>query len=164
MLKKGVDIIVRLCYNIVTVKEDNKSKTEGQRKMKVYIKEWFFNKNWCSIIRNYMLNERAVYVIGETEKAYKVEGGFTTQDGERENTFDFWVPKSCTMTEEEYAAEQKAFAERQEEIEKHFKEGCEAYEALLKFTKENNVKGVRKGMKKETILNKIHDAGLEYNA
>lgn len=68
------------------------------------------------------------------------------------------------MTEEEYSAEQKAFAERQEEIEKHFKEGCEAYEALLKFAKENNVKGVRKGMKKETILNKIHDAGLEYNA
>lgn len=162
--EKNIDIIVRLCYNIVTVKEDNKSKTEGQRKMKVYIKEWFFNKNWCSIIRNYMLNERAVYVIDETEKAYKVEGGFTTQDGERENTFDFWVPKSCTMTEEEYAAEQKAFAERQEEIEKHFKEGCEAYEALLKFAKENNVKDVRKGMKKETILNKIHDAGLEYNA
>ena len=59
ILKKAIDIIVRLCYNIVTVKEDNKSKTEGQRKMKVYIKEWFFNKNWCSIIRNYMLNERA---------------------------------------------------------------------------------------------------------
>ena len=33
-----------------------------------------------------------------------------------------------------------------------------------KLAKENNVKGVRKGMKKETILNKIHDAGLEYNA
>ena len=69
------------------------------------------------------------------------------------------------MTEEEYAAEQKAFAERQEEIEKHFKEGCEAYEALLKFAKRKQCKRrSQRNEKKETILNKIHDAGLEYNA
>nr|DAP65478.1 MAG TPA: hypothetical protein [Caudoviricetes sp.] len=42
--------------------------------MKVYIKEWFFNKNGCSIIRSYMLNERAVYVIGETEKSIQSRG------------------------------------------------------------------------------------------
>nr|DAP65477.1 MAG TPA: hypothetical protein [Caudoviricetes sp.] len=48
------------------------------------------------------------------------------------------------MTEEEYATEQKAFAERQEEIEKHFKEGCEAYEALLKLQKKTMLKAFAK--------------------
>lgn len=124
--------------------------------MTVYIKDWFFNKmkaeNKCL-----HLFSNAVEVIGETEKAYKVMVGYCTLDGEIDGDKAMWCPKSCTITEEEFNAEQ-------EEKEARFQDGCNAYEAMIKFAKENGVKGVRKGMKKVTILAKIRNAGLVYVA
>lgn len=124
--------------------------------MKVYIKDWFFNKMKAE--NNYLyLFSNAVEVIGETEKAYKVSVEYCTLDGECDGYKKMWCPKSCTMTEDEFNAEQ-------EEKEARFQDGCNAYEAMIKFAKENGVKGVRKGMKKVTILAKICNAGLEYVA
>lgn len=119
----------------------------------IYIKEWFFNK-----IQSEHRNLHFFYSYGsinkETEKAYQVFLEYTTIDGEYDGEKLVWVPKSCTMTEEEYKKEI-------EEQEKRFEEGCRRYEELLAFAKENGVKGVRKGMRTETIKRKIAEAGIK---
>lgn len=125
--------------------------------MKVYIKEWFLKKMQSEQQSGIKLISAAAEVMGETEKAYKLAVDFVTLDGEFDGVKLLWCPKSCTVTEEEYEAEVKASAER-------FENGCKAYAALLKFAKDNGVKGVREGMRKTTILAKIQAAGLEYVA
>lgn len=70
-------------------------------------------------------------------------------------TINVWCPKSAILTEEEYLAE----CQKQEE---RFQAGAERYNNLVAFAKEHGVKGVRVGMRTETIINKIHQAGLEY--
>lgn len=49
----------------------------------------------------------------------------------------------------------------EQESERRFEEGCKKYEELLKFAKAN-LKGIRKGMRKDTIIKKLNDAGIEY--
>lgn len=124
--------------------------------MKVVVKDWFFNKMQDEACGVHLVHT-AVQVIDETAKAYKLEMIATTYDGEFETTKAMWCPKSCTMTEEEYKADEQAQVDR-------FQAGCEAYEKLLTFAKDNGVKGVRKGMRKETILAKVEAAGLQYIA
>ena len=65
-----------------------------------------------------------------------------------------WVPKSAILSDEEYAAE----IQKKEE---NFKNACQRYENMIAFAKKAGLK-VRKGMKKETVLYKIAEAGLEY--
>ena len=40
--------------------------------------------------------------------------------------------------------------------------GCERYERVLAFAKEHKVKGARKGLRLQTLLSKIAEAGLTY--
>lgn len=122
--------------------------------MKVMVKDWFFNKMQDEACGVHLIHT-AVQVIDETAKAYKLEMIATTYDGEFETTKVMWCPKSCTMTEEEYKANEQEQADR-------FQAGCEAYDKLLTFAKNNGVKGVRKGMRKATILAKVEAAGLQY--
>lgn len=121
----------------------------------IYIKEWFFNKIQ-SEHRNLHFFYGAVRINKETEKAYQVFVEYTTIDGEYEGEKLVWIPKSCTLTEEEYRKEAEA-------EEKRFEDGKAAYEKMVTWAKENGVKGVRVGMRKATILDKIKKAGLVYS-
>lgn len=124
--------------------------------MTVYIKDWFFNKMQAEA-RNIHLMYGAVEVVKETEKAYQVSVEFATLDGEYDGEKLMWCPKSCTMTADEYEKETESQKAR-------FESGCKKYEEMIKFAKDNGVKGVRSGMRKETILAKINNAGLTYVA
>lgn len=121
----------------------------------IYIKEWFFNKIKGEY-RNLHFFDGAVRINKETEKAYQVFIEYTTIDGECDGEKLVWVPKSCTLTVEEYRKEAEA-------EEKRFEDGKAAYEKLVAWAKENGVKGVRVGMRKATILDKIKKAGLVYS-
>lgn len=120
----------------------------------IYIKEWFFNK-LKSEHRNLHFFYGPARINKETEKAFQVFVEYTTIDGEYEGEKLVWVPKSCTMTREEYLKEEA-------EAEKRFEDGKAAYDNLVAWAKENGVKGVRVGMRKTTILEKIEKAGLTY--
>ena len=124
--------------------------------MKVMVKDWFFNKMQDEACGLHLIHTAAL-VLEETAKAYKLEMVATTYDGEFETTKAMWCPKSCTLTEEEYKEEKQAQVDR-------FQSGCEAYDKLLAFAKDNGIKGVRKGMRKATILAKVEAAGLQYIA
>lgn len=116
----------------------------------IEIKSWFVLKNFTSEER-YVESVSDKEVIKESEKAVLIK--FVSDFG----SFTKWIPKSCLMTEEDYRIE------REKEIEraKRFEEGKKRYGQLIKFAKENKVKGIRIGLRKETIINKIKDAGLE---
>ena len=117
------------------------------------IKSWFLIKNFTPDER-YVVEVSDREILRETEKAVNIK--FTSKYG---NLFS-WIPKSVFMTEEDYRIE------REKEIEraKRFEEGQRKYNELIEFAKENKVKGVRVGWRKETIINKIKDAGLEVPA
>lgn len=121
----------------------------------IYIKEWFFDKIQ-SEHRSIHFFYDAVQIVKETEKAYMVCIAYTTRDGEYESFRNVWVPKSCTLTKYEY---EKELAEEK----KRFEDGKAAYEKMIAWAKGNGVKGVRVGLRKETILKKINEAGLCYN-
>lgn len=120
----------------------------------VYIKEWFLNRIELGYGKR-PLTYHLCNIIKETEKAYLLEIEWCTVDGEYDGFSNRWIPKSCTLTVDEQI-------EIEEKQEKAFEDGCKRYEKLLKFAKENDVKGVRKGLRKETILKKIEDAGLVF--
>lgn len=107
------------------------------------IKSWFLNQNFNE-------NERYVVSVGdeaierETEKAYLIK--WVSDYG----TLTRWVPKSCIMSDEEIASECKRIIS-----------GIEYNEKLVIFAKENNIKGVRIGLKTKTLIKKIQDAGFE---
>ena len=120
----------------------------------VYIKDWFFNKIKYEE-RNFYIPGGKFQILSETEKAYKVSMDMVSLDGEYETVKSRWIPKSATMSIKEYEAYEK-------QTEQRFEEGKNRYDKALSFAKSKGVKGVRKGMKKTTILKKIHDAGFEY--
>lgn len=125
--------------------------------MKIAVKEWFLNKAMAESKPAYAMAPfgNSFDIVRETEKAYLLSYETETIDGERDITVSFWCPKSCTMTEEEAAAEGKAKAQR-------FMEGKERYAKLIEYAKANGIKGIRTGMRKETVLAKIRTAGLNY--
>lgn len=114
------------------------------------IKAWFINKNFTQNERMVIETAQAcdeITIERETEKAL-----FLRAESDW-GTLKFWCPKSCLMSEEEIAAEsQKKNA------------GLNYNESLVKFAKENGVKGVRTGMKTATLIQKITEAGLEVPA
>lgn len=120
------------------------------------IKSWFeeklINKNVIANCAPYI--ESINHIEKETEKALllSVTFGYTNDICRTKNE---WIPKSVIITEEEYIKEEL-------EKEKRFKEGCEKYNDLLNFAK-SNIKGIRKGMRKETILRKLEENGIVYN-
>ena len=94
-------------------------------------------------------------IVKESEKAVLIEICIESRDGEWDGLSNVWVPKSCFESLEEYE-------KNEQEKEKRFEEGCKKYEQLIAFCKDNGIKGVRNGMRKETILNKILNLGLVY--
>lgn len=129
--------------------------------MTVYIKDWLFNKIRDDVKYGYLTEAKGI-VVRETEKAYLISFEAETSDGEHEFLVEKWCPKSCTMDEAEYKQECAREVERMNAAYARYEEGCKKYEALVKFAKDNGVKGVRTGLRAVTILAKIQAAGLEY--
>lgn len=117
------------------------------------IKSWFLIKNFTPD-EKYVIEVSDREILRETEKAVNIK--FTSKYG---NLFS-WIPKSVFMTKEDERKEEERMNKR---IAK-FEEGKRRYEELVKFAKENGVKYVRIGLRKETIINKIKEAGLEVPA
>lgn len=121
--------------------------------MRVAIKKWFQEK--MDLGYGKRLSGDFGEVVKETEKAYMLNVEWYSVDGEYDGYQNVWVPKKCTMTEEEFEAEEKAEHER-------FEAGCSRYEKMIEFAKANGVKGVRVGLRRETIEKKIREAGLVF--
>lgn len=124
--------------------------------MIIYMKDWFFEKkkkeySYISIFNN------GSEVADETEKAYKLYVEYESSDGERSGFTNIWCPKFCALNEEEHEQEINNEYRR-------YENGCRAYESMIQFAQKNGVKGVRTGLRKTTILKKIHEAGLEFQA
>lgn len=115
------------------------------------IKEWFENKMVSELHGGFLVEIN--HIEKETEKAYllNITWGYTSSC---EREISKWVPKSAIMTKEEH------LAEIEKEVQKATK-GLEYNQVLLTFAKENGVKGVRKGMKTSTLIEKIEKSNLE---
>lgn len=114
--------------------------------------------NWFSFdLPNYAMQPKKVRIIEESAsgKAWKVEIETETKDGERDLFYTKFIPKAAVKTESQVKAEIKKEKQR-------FESGAKRYNAMIEFAKKNGVKGVRVGLKKETILEKIKKAGLKY--
>ena len=114
------------------------------------VKKWFENKITAEYGGGFI--EDIIGVKRETEKAYLmiIEIGYSSSLSRK---VEHWVPKSCVMTDEEAAEENRKEVERLEN-------GLAYNERLVAFAKENLVKGVRKGMRTVTLIRKIQEAGL----
>lgn len=125
----------------------------------IYVESWFIAKNFNQQQQYAISRAERVEVIGETEKAVKVT--WFTKYG----TITSWVPKSvCGLAEKSEAAKKVEEQIEAREIEAHRRliAGCERYERVLAFAKEHKVKGARKGLRLQTLLSKIAEAGLTY--
>ena len=122
-----------------------------------YIKEWFWSKNQYEDYGAYC--EHKAFVVKETEKAYKAIVFC------QNNSFNCWVPKSCTlatlaeMSQEAEAAEQRK-AECEAKRQERWEAACKAYNDLIAYAKAHGVRGVREGLRRETIEQKIINAGI----
>ena len=94
--------------------------------------------------------EEILGVERETEKALllRVEWGYTS---DLSRHLSVWVPKSAIVTAEDEAAAQA-----------RWEAGCKYYEYLINLARAEGVKGVRHGMRAETIKNKLAAAGISY--
>ena len=125
----------------------------------IYVESWFIAKNFNQQQQYAISRAESVEVIGETEKAVKV--AWTTKYG----TITSWAPKSvCGLAEKSEAAKkvEEQIEAREIEARKRLLAGCERYERVLAFAKEHKVKGARKGLRLQTLLSKIAEAGLTY--
>lgn len=125
----------------------------------IYVENWFIAKNFNQQQQYAISRAESVEVIGETEKAVKV--AWFTKYG----TITSWVPKSvCGLAEKSEAAKkvEEQIEAREIEARKRLIAGCERYERVLAFAKEHKVKGARKGLRLQTLLSKIAEAGLTY--
>ncbi|MCI8483516.1 MAG: hypothetical protein HFH41_04165 [Lachnospiraceae bacterium] len=120
------------------------------------IKSWFLNRNFAQNER--MIIEAAdmgeeLEVLKETEKAFFLQA---TSDW---GSLKFWCPKSCFV-------ENETEEERQWRIESvaRFESNLNYNAVLVKFGKENGIKGIRNGLKTTTLIRKITDAGFEVPA
>ena len=125
----------------------------------IYVESWFIAKNFNQQQQYAISRAERIEVIGETEKAVKV--AWFTKYG----TIKSWVPKSvCGLAEKSEAAKkvEEEIEAREIEARKRLIAGCERYERVLAFAKEHKVKGARKGLRLQTLLSKIAEAGLIY--
>lgn len=111
------------------------------------VKKWFRDKNF-SEQESFIIGVADLEILKETEKAYYFEA--VSDYG----SCRFWCPKSCTQTEEEYEAEQNEQYARILQGEKY-------HNLLVKFAKDNGIKGIRKTFRTETLKRKIEEAGIE---
>lgn len=77
----------------------------------VIIKDWFARKLDLPVGIK-MFKDSKLEVFFETEKAFKGYVECYSVDGEWEGVREVWVPKSCTMTEEEAVKEASEKAEK----------------------------------------------------
>lgn len=84
------------------------------------------------------------YISKETEKAVLIKN--KTDFG----TISFWAPKSALLTDNDLIKKSNII-----------KKGLNYNEQLVNFAKSNGVKNVRKGMKTNTLIQKIRDSGLD---
>jgi len=91
-------------------------------------------------------------IEAETEKAYKVKA--TSDYGAK----FFWVAKSLLDSDSDYGKKQVEIAEAKCQA---FASGADKYAKLIAFAKQNGVAGVREKMKKQNVINKILQAGLQ---
>lgn len=125
----------------------------------IYVESWFIAKNFNQQQQYAISRAERIEVIGETEKAVKV--AWFTKYG----TITSWVPKSvCGLAEKSEAAKkvEEEIEAREIEARRRLLAGCERYERVLAFAKEHKVKGARKGLRLQTLLSKIAEAGLTY--
>lgn len=126
------------------------------KQMTIYIKKWFQNKIECRRGFFFGADLNGEFTVEkETEKAYMIMVEIESNDGEYDDVQSVWIPKSCVASAEERQAEIEA-------AEKRFSDGCERYEKLVAFCKENGVKGARTGLKTRTLLALVEKAGLTY--
>ena len=117
----------------------------------VYLKNWFFNKKYTC---GYETHE--CFILQETEKALKVA---CYVNAYRQV---IWVPKSCVLWS---AEDRDADAVNYEaEQQKRWEDACKAYKELVAYAQKMGVKGVREGLRKDTIIEKMKQAGVEIPA
>ena len=127
---------------------------------KIHIEEWFLLKNFTEQQLYVISTADQVTIKRETEKACYVEF-WNAKFG----SIFSWVPKSvCGLAEKSEAAKkvEEQIEAREIEARKRLIAGCERYERVLAFAKEHKVKGARKGLRLQTLLSKIAEAGLTY--
>lgn len=111
------------------------------------IKDWFrvnFTQNERYIIDNaILLNE--VEFVKRTEKAVQLKF-----NNDKYGYLIKWIPLSALYTVDEINKAQQAVSN-----------GLNYNLKLIEFAKAHNIKGIRKGMRTQTILLKIQQAGLE---
>jgi hypothetical protein len=118
----------------------------------VYVADWFkFD------LPEYAMQPRRVRILEESasRKAWKVDIDTETKDGERGLYYTKFIPKAAVKTKGQVEFEQK-------QAQKNFESGAKRYNKMIEFAKAHGVKGVRVGLRKETILEKIKKAGLKY--
>lgn len=114
---------------------------------KMRIKEWFLSKNFNDNER-YVISVSDITIEKESEKAVYIK--FESNFG----IIKRWIPKSCIMTDEEVKEELRIKTER-------FNNYQNRYSSLIELGKSNGVKGLRKGLKIATIIEKIRFTGIE---
>lgn len=73
----------------------------------------------------------------------------------------YWEREDGTYTDFEYTDKELAAEERRQAA---MQAGLEALNGLIEYGKAHGVKGLRKGLKKSTVLRKIREAGVEVPA
>lgn len=119
---------------------------------KIVTADWFNFE-----LPSYAIQTNRAQIIGESAsgKAWKVQIETETLDGERDLNLVRYMPKSAALSPSQQA---KAAEERG----KRFEQGQKKYNKMIDFAKKHGVKGVRAGMRKETVLERIKKAGLTY--
>lgn len=123
------------------------------------IEDWFLQKTFAAKTnreRKIAQNCTAALINKETDKACLVM--FIRALSTEIDFVEIWVPKSVMGKAPKSEAAQKVA----EEQAKKFEAGSSRYEKVLSFAKEHKIRGVRVGLKLETLLKKITDAGLVF--
>lgn len=118
------------------------------------VKDWFE----CNINYPYSASENwrtEFYIVKESEKAVCINIDIHSCDGEWDGTRNVWVPKSCFESLKDYE-------EREAKAEERYDAACKRYNELVAFCKENKIKGARSGLRKDTLLAKVAEAGLSF--
>lgn len=123
------------------------------------IEDWFLWKAFADKTkreRKIAQNCDFALINQETEKACLVM--FVRSTPAMVDSVEIWVPKSVMGKAQKSEAAQRVEKEKAEQ----FEVGCSRYEKVLSFAKEHKIKGVRSGLRLETLLKKISEAGLVF--
>lgn len=107
---------------------------------------------------NYAMQPKKVTIVGESTsgKAWKVDIETESKSGEHDLYFTRYAPKKALISQQESTNRIKQAQDR-------IDTGKQKYNDMVDFAKSKGIKGVRVGLKKDTILKKIKEAGYSYN-